>query len=529
MKILIADKISDAGIDYLKEQTGFEVVVAVGSAPDRLMELIFDAAAVIVRSETKITVEVIAAAQSLKVIARAGVGVDNVDLEAATERGIVVMNAPSGNTNATAELTITHMLCAARPICQADASMRQGQWDRKQFIGTELFGKTVGILGLGRVGTEVAKRAQSFGMKVIACDPYLAPERGQALDVESVEFEEILKRADFISVHMPLTEKSRGLINAAVIAQMKDGVRIINCARGGIVVEADLVTALKSGKVSAAGLDVYEEEPVAPESELRKLPGLVMTPHLGASTREAQQSVGLEVAKGVAGFLKEGIVVNALNMPSVELGTLKILKPYLELGEKLGRVLQQIVNPSIEKLRITYWGRIIGLETLPLTRSIQTGYLRNIGGENVNAVNAPHYMKRLGIKVIVTQSDSDRDYTELVRVEAVDADKNLSSVEGTLIGLKQSPRIVRINRREVETSMDGNLLILEHVDMPGIIGMVGSVLGRDKVNIASMSLSRNTLGGLALTVLQLDSLPGKKTLDEITSPEAIKKTHLVEL
>ena len=528
MKILIADKISDAGIDYLKEKPDIEVVEAVGSAPDRLLELISDAAAVIVRSETKITAEVIAAAQSLKVIARAGVGVDNVDLEAATERGIVVMNAPSGNTNATAELTFTHMLCAARPICRADASMRQGQWDRKQFTGTELFGKTVGILGLGRVGTAVAKRAQSFGMKVIACDPYLAPERGQALDVESVDFEELLRRADFITAHMPLTEKSLGLIDASAIARMKDGVRIINCARGGIVVEADLIAALKDGKVSAAGLDVYEKEPVAEESELRKLPGLVMTPHLGASTREAQQSVGLEVAKGVAGLLREGIVINALNMPSVELGTLKILKPYLELGENLGRVLQQIVNPSIEKLRITYWGKIIGLDTLPLTRSIQTGYLRNIGA-NVNAVNAPHYMKRLGIKVIVIQSDSDRDYTELVRVEAVDAEKTLSSVEGTLIGIKHSPRIVRINRREVEASMDGNLLILENEDMPGIIGMVGSVLGRDKVNIASMSSSRNTLGGLALTVLHLDSLPGRKTLDEIITHEAIKKTHLVEL
>ncbi len=529
MKILIADKISDTGIDYLKQQTDFEVVEAVGSTPDRLLELVSDAAAVIVRSETKITAEVIAAAQSLKVIARAGVGVDNVDLEAATERGIVVMNAPSGNTNATAELTFTHMLCTARPICRADASMRQGQWDRQQFTGTELFGKTVGILGLGRVGTAVAKRAQSFGMKVIAYDPYLAPERGQALDVESVDFEELLRRADFITVHMPLNEKSRGLIDAAAIDRMKDGVRIINCARGGIVVEADLMAALKSGKVSAAGLDVYEEEPVPAESELRNLPGMVLTPHLGASTREAQQSVGLEAARGVTGLLKDEIVINALNMPSVELGTLKILKPYLDLGEKLGRVLQQIVNPSIEKMRITYWGRIIGLDTLPLTRSIQTGYLRNICGENVNAVNAPRYMKRLGVKVIVTQSDSDRDFTELVRVEAVDAEKNLSSVEGTLIGKRHSPRIVRINRREVEASLDGNLLVLENEDLPGIVGMVGGVLGRDEVNIASMSLSRNTLGGLALTVLQLDSLPGKETLEEITQHEAIKKTHLVEL
>ncbi len=529
MKILIADQISDAGIEYLNQQPEFEIMEAFGSDPVQLKKLVADVAAIIVRSDTKITAEIIDAAKSLQVIARAGVGVDNVDLEAATQRGIVVMNAPSGNTNATAELTFTHMLCSARPITQADASMRKGQWERQKFFGRELFGKTVGILGLGRVGSGVAKRAQSFGMTVITYDPYLTPERGQALEVESVDFEVLLERSDFITVHMPLTDTSRGLIDAEAISRMKDGVRIINCARGGIVVEADLMAALRSGKISAAGLDVFEQEPVPLESELRKQPGLVLTPHLGASTIEAQRSVGMEAARGVTNLLKKGIISNALNMPSVELGTLKILKPYLELGEKLGMVLQQIVEPHVQKIRITYWGKIINLDTLPLSRCIQSGYLRNISGERVNEVNAPHYMKRLGIKVIVTQSDSERDYTELVRVEAIGAEKKVSSVQGTLVGKRHSPRIVGINRREVESRLEGKLLIFENKDEPGIVGMVGTLLGKDSVNIASMSLSRNTLGGLALTVLQMDNLPSKETLEELASHPAIEKIHLVEL
>ncbi len=528
MKILIADKISAAGIEYLKDQPDFQVVEAFGSGVDRLNSLASDAAAIIVRSETKVTAEVIAEAHSLKVIARAGVGVDNVDIDAATQRGIVVMNAPSGNTNATAELTFTHMLCAARPICRADASMKQGHWERKAFSGSELYGKTLGILGLGRVGSIVAERAKAFGMSVLAYDPYLAPERGQALDVESVDIEQLVERVDYISIHMPLTEKTRGLIDSSAIEKMKDGVRLINCARGGIVVEADLISALKSGKIASAGLDVYEEEPVPQDSELLALPNLVLTPHLGASTREAQDSVGLEVARGVADLLKEGIIRNALNMSSVDAGVLKILGPYLELGEKLGLILQQIVSPHVQKMRITFWGKIIEQDTLPLTRSIQRGYLRNISGENVNDVNAPHFMKRLGIKVIVTQSSSECDFTELVRVEAVGPDKKLTSIEGTLVGKKQVPRIVRLNGRDVESGLEGSLLILENEDMPGMVGMVGTVLGRETVNIAGMSLSRNTLGGLALTILQLDSSPGEKALCEIASHEAIKETHLVD-
>ncbi len=529
MKILVADKISASGIAYLREQSEIEMVEAYGSDGKQILKLAADAEAIIVRSATEITSEVIAGAQRLTVIGRAGVGVDNIDVDAASERGIAVLNTPGGNTVATAELTFSHMLCVARPISQATASMKTGKWDRKDFAGSELYQKMLGIIGLGRIGAEVALRAQAFGMRVLAHDPYLTEDRAKALDVKKVELDTLLGDSDIITLHLPLNDTTRHLIDAGTFAKMKDGVRILNCARGGLINEDDLVDAIESGKVAAVGLDVFEKEPLPKNSKLNKLSNVILTPHLGASTREAQDSVGLEIAEAVVEVLRGGILRNAVNIPSVDTRTLKILRPYLVLGEKLGTALQQLSPPQIDKLKITYWGRIVELDAMPLTRSIQRGYLGRISSENINDINAPHVMKRLGIEVEITKSNSEKDYTDLVRVEAHEPGGNIHCIEGTLFGTAHKPRLVNINDREVEASLLDDLLVIANQDVPGIIGMIGMVLGKHKVNIANMSLSRNAVGGVALTVLELDALPSREPIDEITGHEAINDVYLVKL
>jgi len=529
MKVLVADKISPKGVAWLRQQPGLEVVEAYGSTPEKLLELVGDVHAIAVRSETKITAEVLAAAHHLKVVGRAGVGVDNVDVEAATERGVIVMNTPSGNTVATAELTFTHILCGARPVPQAAASMRAGKWDRKSFSGLELFRKTLGIVGLGRIGSEVAKRAQAFGMRVLAYDPYLAPSRAKAMQVEAATLDEVLAQSDFITVHMPLTDDTRYMINGPAFARMKKGVRIFNCARGGIIEEAALLEALKSGKVGAAGLDVYEDEPLAAESELRKLPNVTLTPHLGASTAEAQDAVGVEIAEQIADVLNGGVIRNAVNMPSIDAAGLAALGPYLDLGAKLGTLVQQIATPQIASLRVTYWGRMVDVDAASVTRSVQRGFLRRISGEEVNFVNAPVLLQRLGIHVEVTKSTGESDYTELIQVEAVTPEGAVFSAVGTLTGKGNRPRIVGINGREVEVVAEGKLLVLENVDQPGMVGTVGTILGRAGVNIADMSLSRLTPGGTAYMVVRVDTEPGEGARKEIKGNPAIKLAKFVQL
>jgi D-3-phosphoglycerate dehydrogenase len=529
MKILVADKISTKGVAYLRQQPGFEVVEAYGSSPEKILTLVKDVHAIAVRSETKITREVIAAAPLLKVVGRAGVGVDNVDVEAATDRGVVVMNTPSGNTIATAELTFTHILCGARPLPQASASMFAGKWDRKSFSGVELFRKTLGIIGLGRIGGEVAKRAQAFGMRVLAYDPYLAPSRAKAMQVEGVSLDEIFTQADFITVHMPLTEDTHYMVDEAAFEKMKKGVRIYNCARGGIIKETALVAALKSGKVAAAGLDVFEDEPLAADSELRTLPNLVLSPHLGASTAEAQDAVGVEIAEQIADVLAGGIIRNAVNMPSIDAVALKVLGPYLDIGTKLGALVQQISPQQIAQLRITYWGKVTELDVNSVTRAIQRGFLRRISGEEVNFVNAPVIIKRLGVEVEVTKSNSESDYTELIQVEAVSAEGTNHSASGTLIGKNNSPRIVAINGREVEVAAEGKLLVIENADQPGMVGTIGTLLGKDGVNIADMSLSRLIQGGTAYMVVRVDTEPSAAARQEIKGHPAVVMAKFVQL
>ena len=529
MKILVADKIAASGVEFLKNQEGFEVIEAYGSSPEQILELVKDVSGIIVRSDTKITREVIEAAPELKAVGRAGVGVDNIDIEAATENGVVVMNTPGGNTIATAELTFTHMLCTSRQIPQANASMTAGRWDRKVYGGVEVFRKTLGILGLGRIGAEVASRAQAFGMNVVAYDPFLVKSRAKAMGVKAKSLEEVLKVSDFITVHMPLTDATRNMIDKESIATMKDGVRLINCARGGIINQDDLVEAIESGKVAYAGLDVYENEPLADDHPMRQVHNLVLTPHLGASTREAQESVGIEIAENVAMAVAGGVIQNALNMPSVDSKTLDALAPYLRLGENLGNFLQQITPDQVNKLKITYFGKIVDIDANPLTRSILQGYLTNISGENVNSVNAPILLKQLGIENEVVKSSEESDYNELIVLEATAANGQTYSVEGTLIGKSGHPRIVHINGRDVEASPEGVMLVVENQDVPGIVGLLGSVLAKSELNIASMSLSRNHVGGLAMNVVNLDTAPNDAAFQEIVSSDHIKSAIVVSL
>ncbi len=529
MKILIADKISESGVDYLREQDGIEVIEAYGSTPEELKVKASDVDAIIVRSASSVTREIIEASSNLKAVGRAGVGVDNIDLEAASDKGVIVMNTPGGNTIATAELAFTHLLCSARPIPQANASMKSGEWNKKAFKGSELYKKTIGILGLGRIGSEVAKRATAFGMTVLAHDPYLTSAKAEQLEVEKVDLDRIFTEADFITIHMPKTETTANMINAEALSKMKDGVRIINCARGGLVNEADLAEAVASGKVAAAGLDVFVSEPLSEDSDLREQNKIVLTPHLGASTSEAQENVGVEVAQCIHEALTGGWIRNAINAPSIDPKQLELMRPYLGLAYKLGTVIQQLTPEEISQIRLTYSGKLVDFNVKPINRAFQRGYLRMITTD-VNDVNAPRIMERLGIKGEIVQDNLERDYTEMIRVEATDPNGKLYSIEGTLIGKIQQPRLTRVNERNLESPLDEKyLLVLENDDTPGIVGMVGTVLAKYKLNISNMSLSRNTIGGVALNICGLDSEPSKEAVEEIASYETISEIKVVNL
>lgn len=528
MKILVADRISPIGVNLFKAEAGFEVIEAYGSTPEELLKIVSDVDAIAVRSDTKVTADVIAAAPNLKVVGRAGVGVDNIDIEAATDRGVIVMNTPTGNTIATAELTFTHMLAGTRPIVQAAARMREGGWDRKKFSGSELNQKTLGILGMGRIGAEVAKRAMAFQMDVLAYDPYLTESRANSLGLKQATLDEVIENADYITVHMPLTKDTKHMLNADAISRMKDGVRIFNCARGGIIDEAALLDGLESGKVAAAGLDVYEEEPPAEDHPMRKVPNLVLTPHLGASTAEAQENVGIDVAKQMIETLKGGRVINALNMPSVDPKVLETLAPYMVLGEKVGTFSQQLAPEGVEKISIRYYGKITELDTLPLTNAIQRGFLREIS-DNVNNVNAPKKIERLGIECEEIKSSAHAEFNELIEVVITSKGNKVRAIGGTLVGKNQLPRIVLIDGHGVEVNTDATLLVLKNKDVPGIVGFIGITLGEDSVNIANMSLSRDKGEGYAVSVFELDSAPSESAASKINDHEAIEKYRVIKL
>jgi len=532
MKILVCDPIAHRGIALLQQRPEFQVVVL----PKRLSEaellpLVADAVAMVVRSETKVTRKVIEAAPLLRVVGRAGVGIDNVDVEAATQRGVVVMNTPGGNTISTAELSFTMILGLARKVPQAHGSMAAGKWDRKQFQGVELAGKTLGVLGMGRIGTEVARRALAFGMKVVGYDPFLTEARAKALGVELAgDLDDVYREADFISVHMPVTEQTRGMLNTAAFAKMKPGVRIVNCARGEIIVENDLIAALDSGKVAGAGLDVFIVEPLAAEHPFRKHPGITLTPHLGASTEEAQEKCGIEVAEVITGYLLTGEVRNAVNLPYLDAKTYEEVKPYLILGEKIGKLLAQLAPPQVDRLHITYGGKAQELPNIdPVTRAVVLGFLSRASVKDLNNVNVRSIAATLGLTVEEKRSSEPVTFNEWLHVQAFNGSEKVISAGGTFFGSPNNPRIVRLYSTPVEIPISGILLLLTNKDRPGIVGHLGTLLGKHNVNIASMSLSRDTADGDAFTVLNLDSEPPAAMLAELQQDDCIRNVKVVKL
>ena len=520
-KVLIADPIADAGIKELQADQALDVDVRIGISKD---DLLADASlyeAIIVRSQTKIPAQVLQAAENLKIVGRAGVGVDNIDVTAATKHGVIVVNTPAGNTISTAEHSFSMMAALARNIPQAHATVKGGGWNRKNYKGVELNKKTLAILGMGRIGTEFARRAIAFGMRVVAYDPYLSPSRARALQVELFsEVAEAATIADFITLHMPLTEDTRHIVNAELLKKCKPGVRIINCARGGLVDELALLEAINEGHVAGAALDVYEQSEPPPEGyPLLDSEKIIFTPHLGASTEEAQQNVGIEISRNIRNFLIDGTIVNSVNTPSVDGKTAELLGPYLDLSSALGKMLSQLVPKGVEFLTICYSGKVAELDTALVTRSALKGYLdRACGEESVNHINAPGVAEKLGLTVSETRPSDTGEFTEMIEIIAGN-DEEKAAVAGTFFG--NTPRIVKINDHRVEADAEGHVLIVSNTDTPGVIGTIGTVIAEHKANIAGMSLSRNQVGDSALTVINLDA-----DLDPSARDTLLADTHI---
>lgn len=511
MKVLVSDNISAKGVEILKK-AGLEVDVKTGMKPEELKACIGEYSGLVIRSATKVTAEIIEAATNLKVIGRAGSGLDNVDKAAASKKGIVVMNTPGGNTVTTAEHTIAMLFSVARMIPQATASMKAGKWEKKKFMGVELFNKTLGIVGLGAIGSQVAKKAQGIEMNIIAYDPFLSEEKAQEMGIQKGSLDEIFAESDFITIHSPMTPETKGLINASTIAKMKNGVRIINCARGGIVNEHDLYEAMKNGKVAAAALDVLEKEP--PENNpLLTLENLICTPHLGASTEEAQENVALAVAEQIADYLVHGTIRNAVNFPSIPSDQVPRLQPYINLAEKLGSFSCQIFEGGATEIIVEYCGDAATVNTAPVTIAALKGYLNPILLETVNFVNAPFIAKERGIEVKETKSSDAGDFFSKITIR-IKAKNKESYVSGTLYS-KKDPRVIEIDNFKVEIVPEGELLLMYNNDKPGVIGNIGNLLGKNNINIARMHFGRESAGGRAISVVSLDAKPGPEVLDQL--------------
>jgi D-3-phosphoglycerate dehydrogenase / 2-oxoglutarate reductase len=526
-KVFVADSISPRGVEELSRDSALEVQVQTGLREDELIGAIGDSAALIVRSQTKVTAAILHAAKKLRVIGRAGVGVDNVDVETATRRGVVVLNAPGANTISTAEHAFSLLLSLARNIARADATLKSGAWERKKLEGVELYNKTLGVIGVGRIGSELSRRAIAFGMRVLAFDPYLSASRARSLQVELVEeLPDLLVAADFISLHTPLTRETHHILNAERLAQTRPGVRIINCARGGLIDERALADAIRAGHVAGAALDVFETEPLPADSPLREFPNVVLTPHLGASTAEAQESVGIEIAQSIRAALLEGTIRNAVNMPSLDAKTLAIIGPHLRFGERLGRFLSQLAPRHVDHLNINYSGKVNEVDTTAITRAVLKGFLQDAGGSDINEVNAPAFAESLGVEITETRLSAPGDYSDMLELSAT-AEGNSVSVGGAFFGA--TPRIISVNTHLVEARPHGVILVLENTDRPGMVGRIGTLLGEHGVNIATMSLSRNQAGGTALMVFNLDAAPGEKLLEEIRASADIRSAQVIEL
>jgi len=511
-KVLISDKMSDRAREIFAAR-GLEVDVKPGMSEDELIACIGEYDGLAIRSATKATAKVLEAADNLKVIGRAGIGVDNVDIPAATARGIVVMNTPFGNAITTAEHAIAMMMSLARQIPEANTSTQESKWEKSRFMGVEVTGKTLGLVGCGNIGSIVADRALGLKMKVVAFDPFLGEDRAKEIGVEKVELDELLARADFITLHTPMTDQTRGIIDAAAIAKTKPGVRIINCARGGLVVEADLKDALESGHVAGAALDVFETEP-AKDNPLFGLPNLVCTPHLGASTDEAQVNVAIQVAEQMSDYLLDGAVVNALNMASVSAEDAPRLAPYMKLAEQLGSFAGQLTETDLKSVTIEYAGHAAELNTKPLSAAALQGLLSPML-DSVNMVNAPVMASERGIELSEVRTERAEDYQTLIRLTVV-TDKQTRSVTGTLFG-GNNPRVIDVKGVPLEAELRSHMLYVTNEDKPGLIGLLGTVLGDAGLNIATFQLGRTEAGGDAIALVEVDQAVPAEVLAKVAA------------
>ena len=517
-KVLVSDLLSQQGLDVLTESGDFEVDVLLDLSHAELLERIADYNALLIRSATKVTADVINAATQLKVIGRAGVGVDNIDVQAATRNGILVVNTPTGNTIAAAEHTIAMLLGLARNIVPAGISLKNKAWQRNDFIGVELYGKIFGTIGLGRIGREVTRRVQAFGMQVIAYDPYISANAAEEIGIRIVDRETLFQESDYISVHTHLNAETYHSIGESEFALMKPSCRLINCARGGIIDEDALYHALKAEELAGAALDVFENEP-ATDTPLLDLENVLALPHLGASTSEAQEHVAIEVAQQVRNALLGEPVANAVNQPNVDLRTLDILGPYLKLAEKIGGFHAQIVEGQISAIKIHYNGTLFQKEDVtPITVALQKGLLTPVLAD-VNYVNAPFLIKQRGISVTETKSESEANFANSIAITVV-TDKGESVIEGTAFG-KKDIRIVRIDQLHINVRPTGYILLIYNSDQPGMIGLMGTILGEHNINIADMTVGRSRLWELALTLINVDSPVPRHVLQTIASQKKI--------
>jgi D-3-phosphoglycerate dehydrogenase / 2-oxoglutarate reductase len=510
--VLVSDRLSDTAVDIFRRH-GVEVDFQpdIGKDKDRLMEIIGDYDGLAIRSATKVSEKMIAAAQRLKVIGRAGIGVDNVDIPAASRRGIIVMNTPFGNSITTAEHAIALIFAVARQIPAANASTQAGKWEKSKFMGVEITGKTLGLIGCGNIGSVVASRARGLQMRVFAYDPFLSQERADELGVERGDLETLFKRSDFITLHVPLTDKTRNIIDAKAISMMKDGVRIINCARGGLIVEADLAEAIRAGKVAGAGLDVFEKEP-AHESPLFGLERVVCTPHLGASTTEAQENVALQIAEQMSDYLINGAVTNALNMPSISAAEAPVLTPFIKLAEHLGAFAGQVTESPIRRIELIYDGSVAEMNTRALTSAAIAGLMRSQVSD-VNMVSAPIMAKERGIHVSETTQDKSGVFDSYIKL-IIETEKQTRSVAGTVFS-DGKPRFIQIKGINLDAEIGRYMIYTTNDDVPGIIGILGTVFGNADVNIANFQLGRDAPGGNAIALLYLDQPVEKHVLDAL--------------
>ncbi len=529
-RVLITDDLSKAGIKLLSDTPGIEVVSLNKPTPDQVKEALKSSDAIIVRSATKLTPALLEGQTRLKLIVRAGVGVDNIDLPAATRQGIIVMNTPAGNTTSTAEHTIAMLMALSRFIGPAYASMKEGKWDRKSFTGVQLAGKTIAVVGLGRIGLSVAKRCNALEMKVLGYDPFLSHEKAAESGIELYrDIDELITKCDYLTVHTPFTEETKGLINAERLAKMKKGVRIVNCARGGIVDEGALADAIEKGHVAGAAIDVFVKEPPEPENRLPKLPQVLATPHLGASTDEAQEQVAIEAAELTAAFLTKNEVRCSVNMVSISAQEMEGLRPYLDLGYRLGTLLSQLTRGSnVQGVNLQYKGDVASRPTKLITSAFVTG-LMGQAVDQINIVNAEVIARDKGLAVTTSSVTESGPFSTLVSATVI-TDKGEQTASGTTFG-NEFLRLVRLNSFPMDAYLDGLLLIYRHKDVPGLIGSIGTVLGKHKVNISSMALGRekNQPGGNAVAILNLDNEPSAAALDEVSKHPDVTGVQLVKL